>query len=464
MRFAQWVCVMLSVASIVAAAGAVAPASDGEGKFRRADSLTALDRYVAAPDDSYGWKVVQTTSNAAGQVTYIELTSQTWRGIVWKHQMFVCIPKQRAAKDTALLFITGGSNNSRVSLQDAMIGLLLARVAREPVIVLRQVPNQPLLGGRKEDDLIAETFVHFMNSGDQSWPLLLPMVKSAVRAMDATQEYFQKEKGESITKFVVTGASKRGWTTWLTGAVDRRVKAICPMVIDTLNFYKQLPNQLRVWGEYSEQIRDYTSRGLIEQLRTPRGRILTGIVDPYSYRERYTLPKLIINGTNDRYWVVDALNHYWDDLPEPKYALYLPNAGHGLEHHREYAVNGVAAFVRHVAEGHPLPKISWRFEYTDGGLRLEVTADQPLVNAQAWVAYVKDLDFRVARWESRPMKDAGHGKWVIEVPERPGLNGAVFGDLTFKMADLQYHLSTLIGRVPQLSLPEGTEQAAAVGR
>ncbi len=432
-----------------------------DGTARKADNLTALDRYVHAPDDTYRWQVAQRTKNSAGEVVYVELTSQTWRGIVWKHQMFVCIPEERASKDTALLFITGGSNRSRVSMQDAMIGLVLARYAKAPVVVLRQVPNQPLLGNRYEDDLIAETFVHFMNSGDETWPLLLPMVKSAVRAMDATQEFFSRERDESIEKFVVTGASKRGWTTWLTGAVDKRVKAICPMVIDTLNFYKQLPNQIRIWGEYSEQIRDYTSRGLIEQLRTPRGRVLTSIVDPYSYRTRYDLPKLIINGTNDRYWVVDALNHYWDELPDPKYALYLPNAGHGLEQHRDYAVRGVAAFVRHVAEGHPLPKLSWQYTYTDKGLKLEVTSDQPVVGAQAWVAYVKDLDFRVAQWQAQPMAKSADGKWVIEVPEREGFNGAVFGDLTFKMADLEYHLSTLIWRVPELKLPDAQEAAAA---
>ena len=33
------------------------------------------------------------------------------------------------------------------------------------------------------------------------------------------------------------GASKRGWTTWLVGAVDPvRVKGIVPIVLDAINF------------------------------------------------------------------------------------------------------------------------------------------------------------------------------------------------------------------------------------
>ena len=88
--------------------------------------------------------------------------------------------------------------------------------------------------------------------------------------MDAVQAW-AKEKGKPpVTRFVVTGGSKRGWTTWLTGAVDDRVVAIAPMVIVMLNLGKQGPNQLKVWGQYSEQIHDYVERGLMEKVADPR--------------------------------------------------------------------------------------------------------------------------------------------------------------------------------------------------
>lgn len=43
------------------------------------------------------------------------------------------------------------------------------------------------------------------------------MVKSAVKAMDALSEWNLSLGREKLEKFTVTGASKRGWTTWITG-------------------------------------------------------------------------------------------------------------------------------------------------------------------------------------------------------------------------------------------------------
>lgn len=53
-------------------------------------------------------------------------------------------------------------------------------------------------------------------------------MKAVVKAMDAVQE-FTATLGSPVTpvaRYVVAGASKRGWTTWLTAAVDPRVVAI----------------------------------------------------------------------------------------------------------------------------------------------------------------------------------------------------------------------------------------------
>ena len=123
----------------------------------------------------------------------------------------------------------------------------------------------------------------------------------------------KKEWGLDVETFTITGASKRGWTTWLTGAVDDRAVAIAPMVIDMLNMSQHTKLQRASFGgKSSEQIDDY--EGLDEQIDTPRGVALRKIVDPWEYRERLTQPKLVILGTNDRYWPLDACNLYWNDL------------------------------------------------------------------------------------------------------------------------------------------------------
>src|SRR5262249_10007126 len=211
--------------------------------------------------------------------------------------------------------------------EDHATGFGLARLCGARVAVLPQVPNQPLLGNKTEDTLIAETFVRYLETKDENWPLLFPMVKSAVKAMDALQDWARREGKPVSQRFVVTGGSKRGWTTWLTGATDPRVAAIAPMVIDTLNMKAQRAHALEVWGKYRQQTHAHTRRGLTEKFEDPDGERLWKMVDPYSYRHRLTLPKLLINGLNDRYWTLDALNIYWDDLKGPKRVVYLPNAG-----------------------------------------------------------------------------------------------------------------------------------------
>jgi PhoPQ-activated pathogenicity-related protein len=57
------------------------------------------------------------------------------------------------------------------------------------------LPNQPLVFNkdgveRVEDDLIAYCDIKFLETGDSAWVTRLPMVKSAVRAMDATEKGF----------------------------------------------------------------------------------------------------------------------------------------------------------------------------------------------------------------------------------------------------------------------------------
>lgn len=377
----------------------------------------ALENYVGKPDNAFAWKQLDQKEQAGFTVTHLELISQQWREGPWRHHMQVVRPEKVRNPGIAFLFITGDGDGQK------NLGLLktLAERAGAIAAVVTKVPNQPLYDGRKEDALIAYTFDQYIKTGDETWPLLFPMVKSAVRAMDAVQAFAQQEYKQKIEKFVVGGASKRGWTTWLTSAVDPRVQALAPMVIDMLNMKVQAEWADKVYGKQSEQIRDYTDLHLLEKMDDPPMVKLRSWVDPYSYRQRYNQPKLLLLGTNDPYWTVDSIRHYWNGLPGPKLIFQTTNAGHDLGGAKE-ATQTLAAFFQMIADKQELPRMQWDFKEKDKKTaEVTVRVNQPAKSIRLWTADAEQRDFRKSQWTSRELEiKSGSSRAVADI-ESPSM-------------------------------------------
>ena len=408
-----------------------------------------LQEYVRKPEAQFEWKLKnKIDSEQSGDRIYdLHFVSQIWQENKWQHQLQVYRPLGVAPNSTMFLWVTGGSARPDY----VWLGMELARKIRAPVAFLYHIPNQPLLDSNlREDDLIAETFVRYLNTKDENWPLLFPMVKSVVKAMDVLQAFGKKEWRAPIDKFIVAGASKRGWTTWLTAAVDQRVRAIAPVVIDTLNMREQMPRQLQAFGAYSSRLAPYSSRGLLPIPETPEGQRLLSMVDPWAYRERLTMPKLIINGTNDFYWATDALNLYWNGILADKWVLYVPNAGHNLRRQDRPQpdqlndlIDGLAAFSRHQISGTPMPNLSWKHESVNGKLRLTIAATPAPTGARLWIAQTPTTDFRTAKWSEQEVS-LSNGKIVGEVTPPDKGHLAFFGEVDYEIDGLRYHLSTQV--------------------
>ena len=295
----------------------------------------ALQSYLQNGDKSFKWEVHEKLKAEDVMLYRILFTSQTWRNIGWKHELTVIVPDDLKYTD-ALLFITGGSvKNGEPNIhnwdKDEIVSFSeVAKINKAIVAIVWQIPNQPLYDDLTEDELISFTLHNYQNDNDFTWPLLFPMTKSAIKAMDAVQEFAKKELKTKVDEFVVSGASKRGWTTWLTGANDKRVKAIGPMVIEMLNMPVNIDYHKVTWGDYSIQIEDYVKLGIAQQVNAPGGSELVQMIDPYSYRKTLTMPKMIFIGTNDEYWPVDAIKNYIDSIPGDNHICYVPNAGHNL--------------------------------------------------------------------------------------------------------------------------------------
>jgi PhoPQ-activated pathogenicity-related protein len=408
----------------------------------------ALAEYVSTSDDSFAWTLRRRGEAPEGPWAELTLTSQTWQKTLWKHQLFILKPKKVRDGGRVLFVIGGGSWKPELEQPPAASEAVPDQVARfaaiadnlgTPVAVLMQVPHQPI-DGMREDALISHTFVQYFKTADSTWPLLLPMVKSAVAGMNAVEQFAKSEWSLDIDEFTVTGGSKRGWTTWLTAAVDPRVTALAPAVIDTLNMTKQQPHAIATWGKPSEQIHDYTDRGLHQVLGTPRGQQLVRIVDPYHYRDAITQPKLILLGTNDRYWPLDALNLYWSDLPGKKYVLYVPNQGHGLND-PERTLGTITALHRQAAGELKLADLDWQFSDEPGKVRLNVKSSESPKSVSVWLAESPTRDFRDARWSSQPMEANGDGHEFVLPLKANGMQ-ALFGEAVFATDRAPYYLST----------------------
>lgn len=406
-------------------------------------SESNLRRYVRSKDDAYGWKLAKTVPGNPSRTLVVQLTSQRWRRepevnrAVWEHWLNIVVPAQ-VTSNTAFLMIGGGANGGAAPDQADRIATEIARATGSVVAELKQVPNQPLEFhgdgvGRKEDDLIAYAWNEYLKSGDPTWLPRFPMVKSAVRAMDAVQELLASEEQGRLTidKFVVAGASKRGWTTWMTGAADPRVAAIVPIVIDVVNVDPSMRHHAQVYGFWANSIGDYVQHGITKQWNTPGLRALLKEVDPYFHREHLQMPKYLVNAAGDQFFCPDSSQFYYDELLGEKLLRYVPNADHSLRN--SDAVESIAAFHQRILKGTPRPEYSWKF-LDNGAIR--VTSRERPDQVLLWQAVnPKARDFRLETigpaFKSRELTADGEGAFVAEL-EAPNAGwSASFIELTF---------------------------------
>lgn len=404
---------------------------------------TALDRFVAKPDPAFKYELVNTKTIGDSTVHLIDMTSGTWRTAAevnrteWKHWVTVVVPPN-AKFDTAFLMIAGGSNGRPAPERPSNEVMILAKSTGSVIAEVRMIPNEPLqFAGedktRTEDAIIAYTWDKYLKGGDETWPLRLPMTRAAVKAMDVVQEFLASEKGGKvkISKFVVAGGSKRGWTAWTTAAVDKRVSALVPIVIDTLNLPKQMELHQANYGFNVPAIQDYTDIGLEKQGDNPRFKGLVDIEDPYSYRDRFTMPKFLVHGTGDQYWPPDAWKLYYNDLPGEKNVRYVPNADHGLS--GTDAVESIAAWYKMILENKPRPKLTW--SVSKAGVLQVRTSGTPL-EAKLWQATnAEGRDFRLVKigraWTSSELKAVKPGVYEVKLTAPPKGYTASVVELTF---------------------------------
>lgn len=411
-----------------------------------APGKTALDEYVAKADPAYSWKLVTKVDADSSTGFILEMTSQSWGEgkqvdrTKWVHTVTIIRPKVLKS-DIGFVFVTGGANDGRprTTVDPVMAGI--AEYTGSVVTELRMVPNQPLVFGddpkpgrkRVEDEIIAYTWRKFIDTGDASWPLRLPMTKSVVRAMDTITAFMKSEEGggKTVEKFFVSGGSKRGWTTWTTGAVDKRVVGMAPLVIDLLNVVPSFIHHYRAYGFWAPAVNDYFTHGLMDEMDNPRYKELMKIEEPYEYRDRLTMPKFIMNSAGDQFFLPDSWKFYFKDLKGENHLRYVPNSDHSLRGTDAY--ESLTAFYDSMLQGKERPKYSWKVK-KDG--TIVVSTKDAHVKVKLWQASNPDArDFRLEQvgpiYTSTELRPVKPGEYIGKVSKPAKGYTAYFVEMTF---------------------------------
>lgn len=357
-------------------------------------TATPLDDYVNRDDGHFSYvKLNHTVKGDGFTAEFYNMTSQKWmteaetNRPIWWHFMAVVIPDNiDNTVDSSFLYITGNSNDHpddipKADDEDFVAVQILAMAARCPGVVLWQVPNQPITyvddpwhaGGRKEDASIAITWWHFMhNPSKPDYVLELPMTKSAVKAMDALELIFPTLLGRNIGKFIVAGASKRGWTTWLAGAVEavakNRVIAIIPIVLDAIHINDFLRRQFTFYGAWTFALKDYYNCNVTIDFQLPTAKTLWELVDPWYYRDRLTMPKLAINAGGDEFQMPDDQRFWGKDMPADMHFLLVKNAEHSMATGLLELLPSAGAFAMSVQHNWTRPVITWDINEPNGAV------------------------------------------------------------------------------------------------
>ena len=390
-----------------------------------------LKDYVMEGDPAFQYEVKDTLNGDGWTAYQVHMVSGTWLSgqevepVRWWHWLTVIVPDELRETES-MIFIGGGSTYDTLP-PPAELWFGNQAVATGSVIShISNIPFQPVnykgdqKDDRYEDDLIAYGWRQYLESGASDekleWLARFPMTRAVVRAMDVVQE-MSGSFPVPVEQFFVAGASKRGWTTWTTAAVDDRVIGMAPMVIDLLNIVPSFQHHWRCYGEWSPAVDNYVEEGIMDWIETDEFATLLKIVGPYSFVDRLTLPKLLINATCDEFFVTDSWKFYWDDLKGESYLQYVPNVGHGL--HGSYAFPNLFSFYYSVISGQEIPAFDWRIE--GNSILLEI---DPEVNCSVskWEAVNPNArDFRIyvngEAWIQEPLAHSEDGRYQVSIEE-----------------------------------------------
>ena len=392
------------------------------------EEYTSMSDYIESTKNEFSYDIQEVIYEENWTGYHIKMISGEWLDskkvdqVEWWHYVDIIIPKQTTSS-TGIMFIDGGEKSEDYFRLDAQS--IRNAIKTEAVIVnVSNIPFQPLnflsseQDSFEEDDLIAFAWNKFLKQGakqkDVEWLPRFPMTRAIVRAMDLAQEIIL-QNDIVVKDFVVSGASKRGWTAWTTAAVDSRVKAVVPMVIDMLNLVPSFENHYRSYGEFSPAVQEYVNYNIQDWLGTEEFKVLMSYIEPFSFIDKFTMPKYIINAGSDEFFSTDSWRFYYDKLPGEKIIRYVPNKNHSLD--GRYLTEDLVSYFYRVINDIEIPSLSWNL--SDNKLIAELDYDGEY-DVSVWTAKNDNgRDFRLWEegelWEETSIGKLANNKYELNV-------------------------------------------------
>lgn len=344
------------------------------------------------------------------------LTKQEVNITDWWHWVDVVVPND-VESNKALMFIGGGTRLDNNSFLDS-ITKEHAVQTKSVIAHISNIPFQPVSfkgsDGKEfyEDDLIAYGWKKFLKNGakdnDLKWLARFPMTRAVSRAFDVVEKITKHSK-IPVSSFFVAGASKRGWTTWTTAAVDSRVIGMAPIVIDMLNVRPSMQNHFKAYGEWSIAIDDYKNHDIMEWMNSKEYEKLLKHVEPYEFIDKFSsIPKFIINGTIDEFFATDSWRFYWDDLKGIKQLQYVPNGNHGLNGDYYMTLKNLMSYYYRVINNIKMPAFDWSIK--NDSVYIKIDPKQEYLISKWTSNNPKERDFRI--WK------VGDSSWIESKVEK----------------------------------------------
>lgn len=411
--------------------------------FLSVEGYTSMKDYIDSTKNEFSYEIEDVFYEDEWTGYHIRMTSGEWldskkvENVDWLHYVDIVIPKETQT-DTGIMFIDSGVNDENYFRLDST-SVSYALRTKSVIVNIHNIPAQPVnfLASDQEsfyeDDLIAYAWNQFLEGGakqkDIEWLPRLPMTRAVVRSMDLAQE-ITLQNNVNVKDFVVSGASKRGWTAWTTAAVDDRVVAVVPMVIDMLNMVPSFENHYRSYGEFSPAVQSYVNYNIQDWMETDEFKTLMSYVEPYYFKEKFTMPKYLINAGSDEFFSTDSWRFYYDELPGDKLLRYVPNTNHSLN--GRYLNDDLISYFYRIINDIDMPTLKW--ELNDNNLNVALDYEGNY-NVSIWNAKNQNgRDFRLWQegelWQKINIQKSNDNNYQVEIKDKSNGYEAIMMEFT----------------------------------